>query len=152
MDGTGLELSSDDGSGLCPMVTSRLGGIQPSGSAISVSVCMCIGCSVYFAHDRVVTQGRYIEVAVPMRQLLHHICNADSMTTVRRRYQLQQTVSHHGTLTQHSDTWSVYYWVEAVQCPYIFTLLSKSQLVGRSRSVQFPLTDTTVGKCWYADY
>ena len=69
----------------------------------------------------------------------------DSVTAGRRRYQL-------AFAWLQSDTWSVYCRVENVQCPYILTVLSKSQLVGRCLSVQFPLTESTVGKFWYINY
>jgi hypothetical protein len=63
-----------------------------------------------------ITQRSYIEIAVPVRQLLQHTCNAgqndsgpqalpaDSFMATADRL----TDRHHGTQTQHSDTRSAY--------------------------------------------
>jgi len=122
------------------MVYSRLGGIQPWGSAISVRLCVC-GC-VYrllrsnFTHDTALLHHATISRS-PFRcdNFFTTRVSRDSVTAVRRRYQL-------AIACLQSDTWSVCCWVEAVQCPYVDLLYypNHSTLVGVGRCSFLQLT------------
>jgi len=138
------------GSGLWPTVSLRLGGIQPSGSAISVSVCVCV----------------YVYVC--SRQILHMIQRCYTTQLHRDRRSDATTSSpqvQRGTVWQRSagaTSWQlrdyrathglrIAGW-KLYSAQYVLTVLSKSQLVGRCRSVQFPLTDSTVRKFLYINH
>lgn len=81
-----------------------------------------------------------------MRQLLHHSCAAGQCDSGP-----QALPASNGVTTERHTVCELLGGSCALSICR-FTVLSKSQLVGRCRSVQFPLTDSTVGKFGYIHY